>query len=241
MKKLPTFWYERRLWNRRYRVVVGLDEVGRGAWAGPLVVGAVAFRMPEKLKGYLRGSDLVVRNNVGPINPKDLQDLGIDDSKRLTPRRRDRLDDLIKKNSLVWAVAEIPVNIINRVGIGKATQMGFRRAVAEVRRKLKGSVDYVLIDAFYVSRLVGLPKKNRQLPIVGGDYKSISIAAASIVAKVHRDRLMCELAVRHTKYGWDKNVGYGTKKHIKAIKKFGMTRWHRKKFVETGLRVRSGR
>lgn len=235
-KKLPTFWYERRLWRRGYKLVVGLDEVGRGAWAGPLVVGAAAF-LPRR-NGSLRS----------------LESSGIDDSKRVLPERRVVLSRMIKKEALVWSVAEVSVGEINRLGMGKATQKGFRRAVKLVREKISKGVDYVLVDAFYVSRLAGLPRtrtsksnqrkgalrvlggKGRQLAIVEGDRKSISIAAASIVAKVYRDGLMQKMADKYTKYGWKENVGYGTARHKKAIEAYGVTKWHRKKFVEKGMR-----
>ncbi len=218
--------------------MVGMDEVGRGAWAGPLVVGAVVFPRGTRVEG-----------------------LGIDDSKRLTGKRRLELEGLIKKKAMGWAVAEVSVGVINRLGIGRATKMGFRKAVAELRKKLAGQgvIDYVLLDAFYVERVAGLPVgnrlkvegvkyrgkkrrvekllvgKGRQLAIVKGDQRSISIAAASIIAKVYRDKLMYRLSDRYTKYSWDSNVGYGTMKHCFAIQRYGLTRLHRRKFVETWI------
>lgn len=235
MRKLPDFRYEKRLWRKGYKVIVGLDEVGRGAWAGPLVVGAVAF--PFSLRnlsclGYL-------------------ESLGINDSKKLLPRKREKLSEIIKDVSLAWAVAEVPVSIINRLGMGKTTQVGFRKAVKELRAKLgEKIIDYVLIDAFYISRLTGLPqgkgegklalagkikKGGRQLAIIDGDQKSISIAAASIIAKVYRDKLMQQLSRKYRVYGWGRNKGYGTAEHQTAIRRYNITRWHRKQFVKSGL------
>lgn len=267
MVRLPDLRYEKRLWKKGYKVVVGLDEVGRGAWAGPLVVGAVVF-----LSSYL--------GNLSYLSY--LESLGLDDSKRLPPRRREKLSEIIKKESSSWAVAEVPVSVINRLGMGKATQIGFRKAVSSLRKKLASlracsdpsetrrgrsgpddPVDFILIDAFYISRLAGLPRgrghrlkghrshlsnlrnlsyllsspdRGRQLAIVGGDSKSISIAAASIIAKVYRDKLMQNLSRRHRPYGWGRNKGYGTKEHQNALRKYGLTRWHRKQFVTSGLR-----
>lgn len=234
MRKLPTFRYEKRLWRKDYKIVVGLDEVGRGAWAGPLVVGAVAF--PPV-------SGLVLRIS-------DFESLGIDDSKRLRPKKRKELTKIIKANCLAWAIAEVSVSAINRLGMGKATQVGFRKAISNLRQKLGHPVDFVLVDAFYISRLVGLPqgrgkgklalsgkvkRGGRQLPIIDGDQKSISIAAASIVAKVYRDSLMQKLAFRYKSYGWGRNKGYGTAEHQKALRLHGLTRLHRKQFVKSGL------
>lgn len=222
MGHLPTFWYERRLWNKGHQVVAGLDEVGRGAWAGPLVVGATAFPSPL--------SD--------PSDLSYLMSLGIDDSKRIRPRKREALAKIIKENVLAWAVAEVPVSVINRLGMGKATQMGFRKVVRNLRQKLAGKhIDFVLIDAFYISRMAGLPqgKKSRQLAIINGDQKSISIAAASIIAKVYRDKLMQKLAKRYKLYEWGRNKGYGTAEHQAVLRQHGQTRWHRRRFVETGL------
>jgi ribonuclease HII len=245
MKKLPTLWYERRLWNRGYRVVAGLDEVGRGAWAGPLVVGAVAFS----------------RELCHLSNLKYLEKIGIDDSKRLSKKRRAELAEVIKKEALAWSVAEIPAAVINRVGIGPATQMGLRKAVSNLRRKFNRSVDYVVTDAFHISRLAGLPirrslslsqslngktktsklflGKGRQLAMVKGDQRVLSIAAASIVAKVHRDALMVKFAGKHAGYGWERNVGYGTPEHQRGLRKLGLTRLHRIRFVATGMGTNS--
>lgn len=210
-KKLPTLWYERRLWNKGYGALVGLDEVGRGAWAGPLVVGGV-----------------IVNSN---CDKRHWERLGVDDSKRLSAKARAVLAEVIKREAYAWTVVEISASIINRIGMGKAVQMGFRKAVRAI-----GGADFALIDAFYVHRVAGLPWKKRQLPIVRGDQKSISIAAASIIAKVHRDNLMYKLSDRYTMYGWSKNVGYGTLGHLRAIEKWGVTRWHRKQFVATGYK-----
>lgn len=194
----PTLKIEKKLWVQGFANIVGLDEVGRGCFAGPVVVGAVIF-------------------------PKDV-DLpeGIADSKLLTPEKRKQLESRIKNKALAWAIAEISVRDINKIGIGKATQMAFRKAL----RLCPLQVDFVLIDAFYVEHL----DRKKQQPIQGGDKICASISAASIIAKVYRDELMEKLHQKYPNYGFDKHKGYGTKEHREAIKKHGLSRIHRTSF-----------
>lgn len=260
----PTFWQERKLWRRGFSHVVGVDEVGRGCFAGPVVAGAVVF--PSFIK--TRGASLKVRGLRGKKGRRqkpsqnralakkcdEIASLGIDDSKKLRPRQREKLTSQIKNFALAWDVTEIGVSTINRVGIGKATQKAMRKSVSDLEKQLEkkkanqsknrsGLIDYVLVDAFYVSYLKGLPvgrklrrsdkRDGRQKAIINGDARSISIAAASILAKVHRDRLMHRLSKKYPQYGWGKNKGYGTRPHQKAIERCGLTRYHRRQFVKT--------
>ncbi len=194
----PTLDIERKLWNSGYTHICGLDEVGRGCFAGPVVVGAVVF--PQ---------DIVLPE-------------GIADSKLLKPRQREKLAELIKEQALVWSIAEISVTAINKVGIGKATQMAFRKALKLLPKK----ADFVLIDAFYVNHL----NRKRQKPVKDGDKICASVSAASIIAKVYRDKLMKKLHQKYPQYGFAKHKGYGTKQHQEAIKKYGLARIHRKSF-----------
>lgn len=198
MEKKPTFKVEKALWKKGYKYIVGVDEVGRGAFAGPVVVGAVVFT-----------------HNFFP--PDD-----INDSKLLKPRRRELLTRIIKKDAYCFSLAEISVWAINKYGIGKATQMAFRKAIKLLRVK----PDYLLIDAFYIKHM----NRKNQKPIKKGDQKSISIAAASIIAKVHRDKIMKKLSKKYPQYKFAKNKGYGTKEHQKALKKFGLSKIHRTSF-----------
>lgn len=210
MNKKPTFREENALWKKGYKFVAGIDEVGRGAFAGPVVVGAVVFP----------------RN----FSPTD----GINDSKLLKPRQREFLSQIIKKEAYCFSIAEIPVRTINKYGIGKATQMAFRKAILQIQNKLTNKKIFVLVDGFHVRYLKGVGIKN-QKPIKKGDQKSISIAAASIVAKVHRDRLMKKLHRKYPVYGFSRNKGYGTKEHQKALKKFGLSKIHRTSFNLSGF------
>ena len=220
------FRYEKNLW-KRYRFVAGVDEVGRGSFAGPVVAGCVVF-------------------SKGTIIP---QNIYVDDSKKVSPWKREKASEWIKKTSLAWGIGESPASLINRIGMAKATKKAFRKAISEARKRLGKPIDYLLIDAFFIPFVSGLPakrskdakgrfKKNpkgRQMAIVDGDEKSLTIGAASIVAKVYRDKLMLSLSKmpKLIKYGWGRNKGYGTRQHQRALKKYGLTRYHRKAFVKS--------
>ncbi|MBI2040319.1 ribonuclease HII [Candidatus Microgenomates bacterium] len=194
----PTLDIEKTLWNSGYTYICGLDEVGRGSFAGPVCAGAVIF----------------------PKNCK-LMD-GVLDSKLLKPRQREQLAKDIKNKALAWSVAEVGVAKINKIGIGKTTQMAFRKAV----KLLEKNPDYILIDAFYIKHL----NRKKQKAVKDGDKICASIAAASIIAKVHRDKLMKKLNRKYPHYGFGKHKGYGTKRHQEAIKKYGLSRIHRTSF-----------
>lgn len=194
----PTLNVEKKLWNSGYSTICGLDEAGRGSFAGPVCVGAVIF----------------------PKNCEIIE--GVADSKLLKPHQREKLADVIKKCAISWSVSEIGVSVINNVGIGKATQMAFRKAL----RLCSVQADFVLIDAFYIEHL----NRKRQKAVKDGDKICASISAASIIAKVYRDKLMKTLHKKYPQYGFSKNKGYGTKKHQEAIRRYGLSKIHRKSF-----------
>lgn len=246
MNNLPNFKEEKELWKAGYRLVIGVDEVGRGAFAGPIVAGAVAFPAchPELVSGS-RDSNLRQNDTVT-----------IDDSKRLKPLERKKAAKWIKTNCLAYGIGEVGVRTINKVGIGKATAIAMRKAIGKVVRQLGNQVigkkykenpdslitqllnnltkTFVLSDAFHIKYLRGIGLKN-QKAIIKGDEKSISIAAASILAKVYRDRLMQKLTKRYRKYRWSRNKGYGTRLHQEEILKNGITPLHRIQFIQTFL------
>lgn len=227
--RFPNFSFEKRQWEKGFKYVAGADEVGRGSFAGPVVAGCVVFKKGTRIS----------------------KDICIDDSKKLTPKKRQIARDWIIKNASFWGVGEVSAKVINRVGMTKATQMAFRRAINNTSNRLGKRVEYLLIDTFFIPYVRGLPmrrkmaRKNhklkdgraKQLAIKNGDGKSLSIAAASIVAKVYRDNLLKRLSRNPMcgLYKWGKNKGYGTKEHQVAIKKYGITKYHRKQFVETFL------
>lgn len=212
----PNFKLERLALKKGYELVIGVDEVGRGALAGPVVAGAVAIsNLPL---GLTRGKQF-----------SNWETLGIDDSKKLTVKKREELAKIIKRNAF-WGIGEVGVVTINKIGIVKATEKAMRIAVAKINQRKA----FVLIDAFHVKYIPGVGLSN-QKAIVRGDQKALSIAAASIIAKVHRDKILYRLYknYKHYKcYKWNKNKGYGTADHIKAVKKHGVTRHHRLAFVK---------
>lgn len=195
---LPTLKIENSLWLKGYKLVCGIDEVGRGSFAGPVVAGAVVF------------------------HPHSITPEGIADSKLLRPRQRERIAEEIRSIAQFHAIAEICVNDINKFGIGKATQMAFRKAI----KNLRINPDFVLIDAFYIKHF----NRKNQKAIKNGDKICTSIAAASIIAKVYRDKLMRSLHKNFPEYGFAKHKGYGTKLHQNAIRKYGLTHIHRQSF-----------
>jgi len=210
MKK-ANFFYEKKFWQKGYQVF-GIDEVGRGSLAGPLVLSAVCF--PQK-------------------KSKAVENLGIADSKKLTAKKREELVKIIKRQANKIFIAKINVSYINKYGISKAFQSGVRKLVNQMKKTNKKI--FVLIDGFHVKYLKGVGLKN-QKAIIKGDEKSISIAAASIIAKVYRDKLMKKLAKKYPFYHFDKNKGYGTKEHIKALKKYRQCPIHRVLFIRNSLK-----
>jgi len=189
--------YEHRLWENGIHLVAGIDEAGRGPFAGPVVAAAVVFdEQSETLEG-------------------------INDSKKLTPKKREKLYDVILQNAKAIGIGIVEPEEIDRINILQATYKAMRQAVG--RLKLKPG--HLLID--------GRPIPDRIYPstaIIGGDGKCYSIAAASIIAKVYRDKLMTELDSVFPHYGFAKHKGYGTEAHRKAIAKFGPCPIHRKSF-----------
>lgn len=195
---IPTLKEEQLLWNSGFSNICGLDEVGRGCFAGPVVTGAVIFKKDSNI-------------------PE-----GIRDSKLLTPAKRKKLSQEIKDNCFAWSIGESSVEVIDELGIVKATQKAFYQSV----QNLNTPPDFLLIDAFYVDGI----EKEKQKPIIHGDALCVSIAAASIVAKVYRDELMEKLSLRYPEYGLEKHKGYGTGQHRDAIKKYGLKDIHRRSF-----------
>jgi ribonuclease HII len=198
---MPSLRYERkaRLEAGAELAIVGIDEVGRGPLAGPVVAAAVMF---------------------GPKGPPRRVARAIDDSKKLTAAEREELAPLIRAHAIV-AIAEASVAEIDRFNILRASLLAMQRAVAAH----EGAPALALVDGNIAPTL---PCKVRTL--VDGDALSLSIAAASIVAKVWRDRMMAELATLYPAYGWEHNAGYATPEHRAALKRWGPTPEHRRSF-----------
>jgi len=193
----PTLEREWALWEKGHEVVAGIDEVGRGPLAGPVIAAAVVF-----LPGQL------------PIE-------GLRDSKLLTQRQRERLESGVMSQALAWSIGAASVKEIDRLNIRRATALAMRRALT----RLPFLPDHVLIDGNPVPELGSAHEA-----IVKGDRFCQSIAAASVLAKCLRDDLMTSLAKRYPQFSWEKNKGYGTAAHMKALDEFGPTEHHRKTF-----------
>jgi ribonuclease HII len=211
------FELESDLWKRNHNIVGGIDEVGRGAFAGPVFASCVCFT-----------KDICIPN-----------DVEINDSKKLTQKRRVIAYTWIINNAFIYGVGKGSVAEINRFGLGITVKRAIRRAVTSAQRRSNFALNYLLLDAFKIPQMKNFPVKggSRQLAIIKGDEKSFSIAAASIVAKVERDQVMQELGSKsmYKKYGWMRNKGYGTLSHRKHILRYGNTPHHRTEFVNTFL------
>ena len=192
--------YERSLLARGYQYIAGVDEVGRGPLAGPVVCAAVIMPLDEEA--------LVV---------------GVDDSKKLSEKKRETLAEQIKARALAYTIIEIDEKVIDEINILEATKLGMKRAIEE----LNISPDVVLTDG-NMTLDISFPQKS----IIHGDALSYSIGSASIIAKVHRDALMDEYAKEYPHYAFEKNKGYGTKAHIDGIKEHGLCPIHRRTFTK---------
>ncbi len=192
----PNFSFEQDACKNGFRRIVGVDEVGRGPLAGPVVAAAVW------------------------LNPDDLPK-GLDDSKKLTAKQRAALKTLIEDKGDI-GIGQASVAEIDQINILRASHLAMERAIAA----LSIPPDYVLIDGNMIPRGLTISTE----AIVKGDSKSLSIAAASIVAKQYRDKLMVDLAQQHPGYGWEKNAGYPTKAHLDALQNLGVTPVHRRSF-----------
>jgi ribonuclease HII len=192
--------FERALTDKGYSFVAGVDEVGRGPLAGPVVCAAVIMPLDE--------DKLVV---------------GVDDSKKLSEKKREQLAEEIKQKAICYSIVEIDEKIIDEINILEATKLGMKKAIESLER-IPGAVltdGNMTIDIAYP-----------QQSVVHGDALSYSIGAASIIAKVHRDKLMDEYAKVYPQYAFEKNKGYGTAAHIQGIKEFGICPIHRKTFTK---------
>jgi ribonuclease HII len=201
MTSNPDLRFEKRLWQNGPVRVAGLDEAGRGALAGPVCVAAVILPADD------------------PHLARTLA--GVRDSKQLTPPARERLAPRIKESALGWAVGFASAEEIDSLGIVHATRLAGLRALESLKP------DYLLTDFRLEFPELDIP----QTALVKGDQKSLSIAAASVLAKTARDALMCELDAQYRGYGLGAHKGYGTQAHRSALKRLGYSPIHRKTFT----------
>jgi ribonuclease HII len=188
--------FESKYRNQGFNLIAGIDEVGRGPLAGPVVAAAV-------------------------ILPEDFFLAGIDDSKKLSEKKREEYEEIVHKEALGIGISMIQPSEIDEINIYESTKKAMKTAIS----LLKPLPDFLLIDA------MKLETPFASESIIKGDAKSVSIAAASIIAKVARDRLMKEISKEYPSYGFEQNMGYGTKEHIQAIQRHGITPHHRRSFA----------
>ena len=188
--------YENELYSKGYKLIGGIDEVGRGPLVGPVVTACV-------------------------ILPEDFALDGLTDSKKLSEKKRDMFYDIIMEKAISVGIGIMDEDVIDKVNIYEATKLAMYQAVDNMSVK----PDYILIDAMKLDKL-----DVQSTSIIKGDLKSITISAASVIAKVTRDRMMYELDEKYPMYKFAKNKGYPTKDHIEAIVKYGILKEHRKTF-----------
>ena len=186
-KPVNMYAYERKYYKLGFKVIAGVDEVGRGCWAGPVVAACV-------------------------ILPRNYENKSIKDSKVLSKTKRELLDKVIRENALAYSIAYVDAPRIDKINIKQASQEAMFKAIQKISKK----PDCVLIDAEPL-KIKGL----ETVSIIKGDAKSISIAAASIIAKVYRDKILDDLDKSYPQYGFKTNKGYGTIVHINALRKYG--------------------
>jgi ribonuclease HII len=187
--------YEEELYNKGITLIAGVDEVGRGPLVGPVVAAAI-------------------------ILPTDFFMSEINDSKKLSEKKRDELYPIIIENALSIGIGIVNEKVIDEINIYEATKIAMKEAISN----LNVIPQHILIDAMKLD--INIPSTS----IIKGDAKSESIAAASIIAKVTRDKMMYELDKKYPEYDFKNNKGYGTKKHLDALKKYGALKEHRKTF-----------
>ncbi len=196
---MDKLFYEKEAMENGYKVICGVDEAGRGPLAGPVYAAAVVL-------------------------PKDFVIDGINDSKKLSEKKREELFEIIKEKSVAYSIAFASEREIDNINILNATFLAMKRAVNGLYNK----PDFVLIDGNRLPSDIDIPCK----AIVKGDSLSDSIGAASILAKVSRDRAMVEFSEIYPQYKFEQHKGYGTKMHIELIKKYGPCRLHRRSFLK---------
>ena len=194
LKEIENKWHQ-----KGKKLVCGIDEAGRGPLAGPVVVAAA-------------------------IMPEDSFIEGVNDSKKISEKKREALYELITNEAIAWGVGIIDQKEIDRINILNATKEGLTTAVKSLQIK----PDRIIVDALNGIDTLGIPYTS----IIKGDAKCYSIAAASIIAKVTRDRIMRQWDEIYPQYGFEKHKGYGTKAHIEAIKEYGLCPLHRRSFTK---------
>lgn len=206
-KRHETLLLEERAYWSKRMNVGGLDEAGAGPLAGPVYAACVVLE----------------EHDVHKL-------IGVDDSKKLTERQRVEMAEKIKEHSMLWSIAHATVEEIDRINILQAALLAMRRALADITDKI--GVDHLLVDARTVPD-IDIPQSS----LIKGDSISLSIAAASILAKVERDAYMTEIGRQYPGYGFEKHKGYSTPMHLEALRKLGVTPVHRRSFAPVSTKL----
>ena len=213
--------------SKGYKYIAGVDEVGRGPLAGPLVVAAAILDI-EKILGI----EETLENRINDVEYMYKTNYkNITDSKKISPNKRTRTNEFLMQECLSFSIAEIDNDTIDREGMSVCVSRAFEKAVAS----LKISPEFIITDVVQIHAV----EKDRQLNIIEGDLKSISVGAASIIAKVYRDNLMVEMDKKFPLYGFSSHKGYGTNRHIEALKLHGPCEIHRKSFEPLASFIRT--
>ena len=199
----PNIFLERSLWEKGFENVVGVDEAGKGPWAGPVTAACVIIHSEKQVVEIVR------------------------DSKLMTKIQREKAYSKIIKKSSGFGIGIVSEQEIDKIGIQKAVKKAMINAIKDLKLKFKIDISYILVDG---SKTIPIRKNNFQRIKKGGLYH-YSIAAASVLAKVTRDKIMVSLAKKFPSYGFERHVGYGTKMHFKALEKYGVCEIHRKSFA----------
>jgi len=229
--KYPNFEEEKKLWKQGSKNVAGLDEAGRGPLAGPVVAAAVCFKNSN--------DQIPMTNKI--INPKSQKSFGhwtlgfeileINDSKQLSPKKREHLYDIITTHpNIEWGIGIVSERIIDKINILEATKLAMQKAICDANMRMHTNntnkkIDFLLLDGNFKIKS-NVPQKS----IIKGDQKVISISAASVIAKVTRDKIMGRYDKKYPQYGFSNHKGYPTKLHVKMLKEFGFCPIHRKSF-----------
>lgn len=200
--QFPDIELEKSLWKKGLKYVVGIDEAGRGPLAGPVCAGAVMIDIDSNLSELVR------------------------DSKKMTKKRREESFEYIKENCVGWGVHMVSNEVIDKKGIQEAVRIAMWGALKKLEEMICKKAEYLIVDGINVSNVLGYD----MLKIKDGDLKHYSISAASILAKVTRDRYMKEISLKYPVYGFERHVGYGTKAHMEALQRYGPCEIHRRSF-----------
>ena len=207
------------------KIIIGVDEVGRGCLAGTVIAAAAVLSAESVLAlGFLKNGKRGSSFKKPKVSDHPIQ--RIQDSKMIPEKHREMFRDAVKEFALGYAIGEASVKEIETLNILYASHLAMERAVKTLEKKLKIRADWILVDGHIVPKVF----KGRGVPLIKGDQKSLTIACASIIAKVHRDQMMADLEAQYPGYGLMKHKGYPTKFHKKQIKILGPTPLHRRGF-----------